>query len=108
MDFLKKLLGGSSRATDGDPDGLYYYVRSNQTGEVIRLRLHRYNDLSQSDGDSGFFARKVAVGSKSFDRIEIAFTFDKKRQLADTEVTGGELVGRDEYETYLAEHGGTN
>ncbi|WP_119065193.1 hypothetical protein [Aggregatilinea lenta] len=103
MDFLKKLFGGGSQGTEGDPDGLYYYVRSDQTDEVIRVRLHRYNDLSQSDGDSGFFARKVAVGSKSFDRIEIAFTFDKKRQLADAQVTGGKLVGRDEYEAYLAE-----
>jgi hypothetical protein len=105
VDFLKKLFGGSSRITEGDPDGLYYYIRSNQTGEVIRVRLHRYNDLSQSDDEAGFFARKVAVGSKSFDRIEIGFTFDKKRQLTNADVTGGQLVGRDEYEAYLAGHG---
>ena len=33
MDFLKRLFGGGDRG--GDKDGLYIYVWSDQTGEVI-------------------------------------------------------------------------
>ncbi len=102
MDFLKRLFGGG-RSGEGDQDGLYFYVRSKQTGEVIRVRLHRYNDLSQSDDMQGYYAHKTIVGSKSFDRIEADFRFDKGRRLVDADLVGGELVEREDYEAYLAE-----
>lgn len=103
MDFLKRLFGGGGTpgGPKGDPDGMYFYVRSTRTGEVIRVRLHRYNDLSQSEDDRHYFARKVVVGQKSFDRIEVAFNFNQSRQLIDADVTGGTLVDQDEYDTYL-------
>lgn len=101
MDFLKRLFGGG-RSAEGDQDGLYFYIRSRQSGEVIRLRLHRYNDLSQSDDLQGFYAHKTIVGSKSFDRIEADFRFDKSRKLVDADLEGGELVEREDYEGYLA------
>jgi hypothetical protein len=100
MNILKKLLGGG--AGGGDQDGRYYYVRAKRTGEVIQIRLHRYNDLSMSDG-GGYFTRKLVVGQRSFDRIEAEFYFDKNRNFVSAEVTGGELVDRADYERYLAE-----
>jgi hypothetical protein len=100
MNILKKLLGGS--ASGGDQDGLYYYVRAKRTGEVIQIRLHRYNDLSMSDS-GGYYTRKLIVGQRSFDRIEAEFYFDKNRNFVSAEVSGGELVDRDDYVQYLAE-----
>lgn len=100
MSFLKRLFGGRSKS--GDPEGLYFYIRAHKTGEVIRVRLHRNNDLSQTDDLQGYFARKVIVGQKSFDRLEAYFEFDRNRRFVSAEVTGGELVEREDYEAYLA------
>lgn len=101
MGLLRRLFGvrGASR---GDPDGLYFYIRARRTGEVIRVRLHRHNDLSQSEDMAGYFARKVVVGQKSFDRLEAEFHFDKDRRFLSADITGGELVDRADYEAYLA------
>ena len=100
MSFLKRLFGGGGKP--GDPEGMYFYIRAPKTGEVIRVRLNRSNDLSLTEDMAGYFARKVIVGQKSFERIEAYFQFDKNRRFVTANVTGGELVERDEYEAYLA------
>jgi len=101
--FLKKLLGGGARGEAGDAYGLYFYIRSKQTGEVLRLRLHRGNDLSPNDNYDGFFVHKVLVGTRSFDRIEADLSFDKHYKLIDSTISGGELVDRAAYDAYQAE-----
>ncbi|NLE52866.1 MAG: hypothetical protein GX613_15820 [Chloroflexi bacterium] len=101
MDFLKRLFGGGDRG--GDKDGLYIYVRSDQTGEVIQVRIHRYNDLSLDEEGEGYHVRKVIVGEKSFDRIEAYLRFDKKRQLVEAQIAGGERVDEAAYEAYRAQ-----
>ena len=100
MNFLRKLLGGGANADD--KDGVYFYVRAKRTGEVIRLRLHRFNDLSLNDDGSSYYTRKVVVGQRSFDRIEIEFFFDKNRNFVSADVSGGTLVDRADYEAFLA------
>jgi hypothetical protein len=101
VDFLKRLFGGGGARGD-DKDGLYLYVRSHQTGEVIQVRIHRFNDLSLNEEGEGYHVRKVIVGEKSFDRIEALLNFDSKRQLAGSEIVGGELVDEAAYEAYRA------
>lgn len=102
MGFLKKLFGGGD-STRGDRDGAYFYVKANRTGEVIQVRLNINNDLSAVDDGKGYFTRKMIVGQRSFERIEAEFHFDKSRRFVSAEVSGGELVDRAEYDTYLAE-----
>jgi hypothetical protein len=102
MGFLKKIFG-SGVNNSYDRDGLYYYIRSKQTGEVIQVRINRHNDLSENESGDGFFTRKTIVGTKSFDRIEAEFYFDARRQLASTDITGGDLVDREAYEAYLSQ-----
>lgn len=103
MNLLKKLFGGSGGRQSGDVSGLYFYIKSNRTGEVIRVRLHRENDLSLSDGESGYFTRKTIMGQKGFDRIESEFYFDRSKNFVSAELNGGTLVEREDYEAYLAE-----
>ena len=103
MNILKKLLLGGG-ASGGDNDGVYFYIRAKRTGEVIQVRLNRFNDLSASDNESGYFTRKVIVGQRSFDRIEAEFYFDKNRSFVSAEVSGGELVDEADYEAYQADH----
>jgi hypothetical protein len=102
VNLLRRLLGGTG-GRSGDPQGMYFYVRAKATGEVIQVRLHRYNDLTLSDDEQNYFVRKLIVGQKSYDRLEADFTFDKKRHLISCEVDGGELVDRAAYDAYLAE-----
>jgi hypothetical protein len=103
MDFLKRLLGGGQSGPGRDKDGMYFYIRNEQTGETVQVRLHRYNDLSLADDGQNYRVRKVIVGEKSFHRLEAEFTFDKNRSLVGCDVEGGQLVDRKAYETYLAE-----
>jgi hypothetical protein len=102
VNLLKQLFGGKG-GRSGDPDGIYVYVRSSHTGEVIQVRLHRYNDLTLSDDEQNYFVRKLIVGHKSFDRLEADFTFDKNRRLISCAVDGGEQVDRAAYDAYLAQ-----
>ena len=102
MNLLKKLLGGGGAKSPGDRSGLYFYVKSNRTGEVIRVRLHRENDLSLSDDEMGYFTRKTIMGQKGFDRIEAEFYFDRSKNFVSAEVNGGTLVEAEDYEEYLA------
>jgi len=97
VNLLKRLFGGGG-ARSGDPDGLYFYIRHQRTGEVIQVRLHRHNDLSLADAEQGYYARKVIVGQKSFDRLEATFHFDKNRRFVSCDAAGGELVDRAAYE----------
>lgn len=106
MGFLKRLFGGGQQS-GSDKDGLYYYFRAERTGEVIQVRLHRFNDLSLQDDGKGYFARKVMVGSRSFDRMEAEFNFDSNRKLVSCEVTGGEMVEREDYDAYQAAQNAT-
>jgi gamma-glutamylcyclotransferase (GGCT)/AIG2-like uncharacterized protein YtfP len=98
--FLRKLLGGGGQS--GDKDGMYFYVRSAGSGEVIKIRLHRFNDLSQVEGEQGYYVRKVIVGEQSFERIEAEFYFDQQRKFTHADVSGGTLVEEADYETWLA------
>jgi len=99
--FLKKLFGGG-QGRSGDADGLYFYVRAKRTGEVIALRINRANDLSITEDMNGYYVRKLVVGQRSFDRIESEFWFDKDRRFVSAEISGGELVEREDYDAYLA------
>jgi len=95
-------LFGGGASSSGDADGLYYYVKGDRTGEVVQVRLHRYNDLSESDDQQGFYTRKLVVGQDHFERMEAEFFFDKNRKLVSADVQGGSLVDREEYEAYCA------
>lgn len=103
MNFLKQLgkvfVGGPSSGAGGDP-GLYYYVRCDRCGEVIKVRINSMNDLSHSDDDRSLFARKTIVGRHCYNRIEAEFTYNNNRQLTNSEIVGGKLVTARDYQDY--------
>ena len=102
MEFLRKLFGGG-RGQAGDAEGMYYYIRGDRSGEVVEVRLHRFNDLSLSDDMAGYYTRKLIVGQTTFERMEAEFFFDKNRKLTSAQVQGGTLVDRDAYEARHAQ-----
>lgn len=96
MDFLKRLFGGGARV---DTSGMYFYIRSKRSGEIVQLRLD-LNQLSPDyDGQrvAGYFTRKTVVGNRSFERMEAEFTFDANKKLVEKTVTGGEFVLREDW-----------
>jgi hypothetical protein len=100
MNFLKQLAGmftakPSGAGQGGDP-GLYYYIRCNRCGEVIRVRINPMNDLSIAD-DGTRFTHKTIVGKRCYNRIEGEFTYNNGRKLINAEISGGDMVTEDEY-----------
>jgi hypothetical protein len=103
MDFFKKLFGGGSNSGT-DRVGLYFYIKPNGCTEIIRVRIDSNNDLSMADDNSTFFVNKTVRGStyKCTRSAELELTFDSSRRLQNTEVTGGTLVTKEDYENWLA------
>ncbi len=101
-ELARRLSGTPSTAAQGDI-GMYYYVKARRSGEVIRIRINPNNDLSLNDEDSGYFVRKVAVGTRSFERVELEVSYDKNRNVINAEVQGGTLVDRAAYDADQAQ-----
>ncbi len=95
--FASLFAGGLSAPQDV---GLYYYVKCDRCGEVIRVRINPMNDLSQTDEGQGYFVRKVIVGTRCYNRIEAEFSYGLNRKLANTTISGGKLVDTEAYNTY--------
>ena len=101
MSFLKKITSKFSSPVLGDERSYWIYARCQRCKEVIRARVDLYNDLSM-DYDAehmNYYCRKVLIGtSRCFQQIDVSLNFDEKRRLTDSQVTGGKLVSREEYE----------
>jgi hypothetical protein len=103
MNFLKQLAnmftGGPISGSGGDV-GMYYYIRCLRCGEVIKVRINPMNDLSANDDNTALFAHKLIVGQNCFNRIEATFHYNTSRKLVNTEVSGGEMVKKSDYDEY--------
>ena len=106
MNILKQILGAfTAPPMTGVADrGMYYYVRCNRCGEVVRLRIDPMNDLSWNDDHSGKFVRKLMVGKRCYSRIEGEFDFDKNRKLREARISGGDMVDKAAYEADQQAH----
>ena len=107
MNFLRKIndfLMPPNAGPDGDI-GLYYYVRCNRCGEVIKVRVNPHNDLS-IENDVMRFVHKTIVGQNCYSRIEAEFQYDSRRRLNNVEIEGGAQVTKAEYDAFLAKEQG--
>jgi hypothetical protein len=96
------LFGTGGSASSGSDIGLYYYIKSKKTGEIIRLRVNPNNDLSASDDEGSYFVRKVVSGTRGYDPIEVELTYNKNRKLQDSRVIGGDMVDKAEWDAQQA------
>ncbi len=106
MNLLRKFMqsfGGGGLGSGGDV-GLYYYVRCDRCGEVIRVRINPLNDLSIDDTGKGLWAHKVIVGQRCYNRIEADFTYDMNRKLNSSQATGGTFVDKQAFQADQAAH----
>ncbi|MFN3705249.1 MAG: hypothetical protein ACK4WM_04575 [Thermoflexales bacterium] len=87
---LWRKLGFSQRAHSDDAV-LVYHVRCNKCGEVVRVRIHEYNDLSLDD-EGGRFCHKTVVGSRCYARMQMTLRFDPHFREIERSVQGGKFV----------------
>ncbi len=103
MSFFKKLAGlFSAPAASQDNWAYYIYVRCNRCGEKIKARVDLRNDLSieygERESDVTYRCRKVLLGEKCFQQIEVVMIFDANRNLVEQTVHGGKALTKEEFE----------
>jgi hypothetical protein len=91
MGFLDGLLGKSVRDS-----ALWLYVRCNQCGAKIRVRISLANDLSMDD-DGRYVLRKEIMDSQCFQLLHAELNFDERRRLVSRELSGGEFITAEEW-----------
>lgn len=107
MNFFKRLFGGGSGVTSSSERGQYYYVKPTGCTEVVRIRVDTMNEISQNDDNNGYFVRKSARGTgyKCTRTAELLLTYNSQKRLQDTEILGGTLVTKADYEAWLQAEG---
>ena len=104
MSFLKKIASVLSPKGAGEGDLLWVYVRCDKCGETIRTRLDLRHDLSPNYSAEGrvtdYVLRKVLIGSRRcFEPIEVKLTFDPQRRPISHEITGGQFISKEQFES---------
>jgi hypothetical protein len=91
MGFFKKLLGGGPAPIKSS---FYEFsVACNRCGEVIEGKVNLNNDLSMEDDGTGYYVRKVVMGSgHCFQSIEVELHFDADRKLIEKKAEGGKFI----------------
>ncbi|TVR94960.1 MAG: hypothetical protein EA416_02585 [Trueperaceae bacterium] len=73
-----------------DGQALWCRVRTNKSGEVIKVRLSKTSEMSLSGG--GYFVRKQLVGPKTLDQASLEVTTNRGHKVLTAAVDGGELL----------------
>jgi hypothetical protein len=110
MEFFKKLFGGGG----ADRDGMYFYIKPHGCPDIVRVRIDVSHDknpiydnednLSDMDPSIAYFVRKTvrADNYRCNRSAELELFFDANRQLKHTELMGGVLVSKEEYDAWVA------
>jgi hypothetical protein len=102
MRWLTRLFG---RRSDQSTDtALWIYVRCRRCGEAIRVRADRRYDLASEMLDPGetgpaYTMHKDIVGERCFQLIAVTLGFDRRQQIVDRQITGGDFLTEEEYRT---------
>ncbi|MFQ5409650.1 MAG: hypothetical protein ACE5FI_14670 [Anaerolineales bacterium] len=93
MGFLKKLFGvADARPADA---GIYLYVRCDNCGKVVQLRIEPQYELV-ADGQD-FRTHKTVVDTRCYRPMPAVFYFDRRQNLMRADIEGGALVDRDAF-----------
>lgn len=97
MGFLDKL-GGLFGGEQKD-DAIHLYVQCDNCGAKLDIRVDKRHDLSPDyDGDAAYFLRKEMLDSQCFKLMYAEVRFDRQYNVIASEVEGGRLISRAEYE----------
>jgi hypothetical protein len=102
MGFLKKLGKMLSGAPLQANRALYLYVQCNKCGEKLRARVDTGTELSpeydgHSEDPTSYECRKVLIGERCYQPIELRLRFSKGYKLAQKEISGGKFIDKEEF-----------
>ena len=105
MRWLKRLF--APRRRQESDTALWLYVRCQRCGEVLRIRADRRYDLVSEMRDPGetgpaYTLHKDIVGARCFQRIAVRLAFDRRLQLVEREIQGGQFLTEQEYQAATA------
>ncbi|MFN8481676.1 MAG: hypothetical protein U0768_01295 [Anaerolineae bacterium] len=95
MSFLRKLFGAKPPPPD---EGIYFYVRCNNCGRIVRVRVNRQNDLQPDWDTGGYTLSKEMMDDKCFRLMRAEVTFDANYTILSQEAQGGTFVPAADYE----------
>ncbi|MCB8923351.1 MAG: hypothetical protein H6662_17320 [Ardenticatenaceae bacterium] len=95
MGFLKKLFGGGEPREYVDKYGIYFYVRCDNCGTIVKVRADRQHDLNSTD--DGYEWHKTIVDNRCFRRMETVVHFDRSYNVTNAELSGGTYVTEAEF-----------
>jgi len=96
MGFLKRLFGSEKQEEYVDKQGIYFYVRCNNCGTIVRLRADKQYDLENTGG--GFVWHKTVVDNKCFRQIPAVVALNASYELEHADIQGGEFVTQADYD----------
>jgi hypothetical protein len=101
MGFLKKLFGGGDKKPSEyvDTRGVYFYVRCDNCGTIVKLRADKEYDLSRQE--DGFIWHKTIVDNSCFRSIPTVVILDGNYDVVSAEISGGEYVTEEAYNSFL-------
>jgi len=100
MGFIKKLFGGGEKKPSEyvDTRGIYFYVRCDNCGTIVKVRADKEYDLSRQ-GD-GYTWHKTIVDNRCFRSIPTVVVLDSNFEIVSAEISGGEYVTEADFEEF--------
>lgn len=103
MGFLDKL-GGLFAGGERRDDALHLYVQCDKCGAKLDVRVDKQYDLtSDYDGEGAYFLRKEMLDAKCFTLMYAEVRFDRQYNIIASNVEGGQLISREEFEGFRPE-----
>lgn len=91
MGFFRK------KASSPHDDAIWLYVRCDNCGEKLRIRVDRGYDL-QPDPEGGYFLRKEMMDGRCFRLMYGELRFDRDYNILSQELSGGHFITKEEFE----------
>ena len=101
MWWLRRLFARSPRQ-EAD-NALWLHVTCDRCGEVVRVRIDRRYDVASNLLDPGeegpaYTVHKDVVGDRCFQRISVTLGFDRRMNIVERQIQGGQLQAEAELE----------
>lgn len=106
MGFFKRIFGGKDEGeqpaveANADPQGVYFYVKCDRCGAVVRLRADKQYDLINES--NGYVWHKTIVDNRCFRPMPTVVHLNAAYEMVSHEITGGRYITREAYEEALA------
>lgn len=95
MGLLKRLFGGGEPR---DPDALWLYVRCDNCGQKLKIRVDRRHDLLRDYEAGGYRLNKEIMDGTCFSLMMARLRFDAGQKIISQELEGGTFLTREEFE----------